>query len=76
MSEDLRDLPHVALSRQAHDRHGDLRTDEHWLEDQWDRPETQVLVVAGTRVRPVDGRDRLGLLHGRARGPAPPARRA
>ena len=55
MSEDLRDLPHVALSRQAHDRHGDLRTDDHWLDDQWDRPETQVLVVAGTRVRPVDG---------------------
>jgi NAD+ diphosphatase len=55
MSEDTRDLRHVALSRQAHDRHGALRTDEHGLEDQWDRPGTQVLVVAGTRLRPVDG---------------------
>ena len=30
--------------------------DEAWLEARWADPETRVLVVAGTRVRPVDGR--------------------
>jgi len=49
-------LPHVALSRRAHDRHGMLRTDEAWLEERWADPATRVLVIAGARVRPVEGR--------------------
>ncbi|MCW2868519.1 MAG: hydrolase [Marmoricola sp.] len=49
------DLPHVALSRHAHDRHGLLRTDETYVEDLWQRPGTRVLVLSGTRVQPVDG---------------------
>ncbi len=49
-------LPHVALSQHAHDRHGALREDDGWLEDRWADPATRVLVVAGARVRPVDGR--------------------
>ena len=31
------------------------RTDEAWLEERWADPATRVLVVAGTRLRPVDG---------------------
>ncbi len=50
-----RDLPHVALSRHAHDRHGAVRADERWLEERWADPATRVLVISGTRVRPVDG---------------------
>ena len=53
---DRRELPHVALSRQAHDRHGLMRTDAGWLEEQWADPGTRVLVIAGSRLRPVDGR--------------------
>lgn len=51
-----RELPHVALSRQAHDRHGEQRKDEDWLDAQWADPRTRVLVVVGSRLRPVDGR--------------------
>jgi NAD+ diphosphatase len=51
-----RELPHVALSRQAHDRHGMLRTDEGWLEDRWADPATRVLVIAGSRLHLVDDR--------------------
>ena len=56
MTEAGRVLPHVALSQHAHDRHGMLRTDEGWLDDRWADPATRVLVIAGARVRPVDGR--------------------
>ena len=56
MTETPRVLPHVALSQHAHDRHGLLRTDESWLEQRWADPATRVLVIAGARVRPVDGR--------------------
>ena len=49
-------LPHVALSQHAHDRHGLLRTDEAWLDERWADPATRVLVIAGARLRPVDGR--------------------
>lgn len=49
-------LPHVALSRHAHDRHGQLREDTGWIEDRWSDPDTRVLVIAGARVRPVGGR--------------------
>ena len=51
----MRELPHVALSLHAHDRHGAWRTDDDWLERQWADPGTRVLVVAGTRLRPQDG---------------------
>jgi NAD+ diphosphatase len=56
MTEVGRVLPHVALSEHAHDRHGVLRTDEDWLEERWSDPATRVLVIAGARVRPVEGR--------------------
>jgi NAD+ diphosphatase len=49
-------LPHAALSQHAHDRHGLQRTDESWLDERWADPGTRVLVIAGARVRPVDGR--------------------
>jgi NAD+ diphosphatase len=51
--EDL--LPHVALSRHAHNRLGNQRTDDAWLAARWADPATRVLVVAGTRLRVVDG---------------------
>jgi NAD+ diphosphatase len=56
VTTDERELPHVALSRQAHDRHGMLRTDEGWLEDRWADPSTRVLVIAGSRLHLVDDR--------------------
>jgi NAD+ diphosphatase len=49
-------LPHVALSQHAHDRHGLHRNDEGWLDERWADPSTRVLVLAGSRLRPVDGR--------------------
>ena len=39
----------------AHDRAGVRRVDDAWLDERWADPETRVLVVAGTRLRPVDG---------------------
>lgn len=56
MSSASRVLPHVALSLHAHDRHGVRRDDEAWLAEQWQDPATRVLVLAGTRLRPVEGR--------------------
>jgi NAD+ diphosphatase len=50
-----RALPHVALSQHAHNRLGLRRTDEEWLAEAWQDPGTRVLVVAGNRLRPVDG---------------------
>ena len=47
--------PHVALSAGAHDRLGVDRTHDDRLTERWDDPRSRVLVVAGTRVRPVDG---------------------
>ncbi len=52
---DEQQLPHVALSRHAHNRLGLQRTDEAWLADRWADPATRVLVIAGNRLRPVDG---------------------
>lgn len=46
----------IALSARAHDRIADRRTDEAWLEEVWADPATRVLVLAGTRLVPVDGR--------------------
>ena len=48
-------LPHVALSLHAHNRLALQRTDESWLQQRWADPATRVLVVAGNRLRPVDG---------------------
>jgi NAD+ diphosphatase len=48
-------LPHVALSAHAHNRMGLQRTDEAWLDARMADPATRVLVVAGNRVRRVDG---------------------
>lgn len=50
-----RPLPHVALSAHAHNRMGLRRTDEAWLAACMADPATRVLVVAGNRLRPVDG---------------------
>jgi len=46
--------PHVELAADPHDRVGERRADEAWLDAAWADPDTRVLVVAGTRVRPVD----------------------
>ena len=48
--------PHKKLSANPHDRVGVHRGDDAWLEQRWADPETRVLVVSGTRIRPVDGR--------------------
>lgn len=48
-------FPHVALSADAHDRAAVRRGDDTWLEEQWADPDTRVLAVSGTRVRPIDG---------------------
>ena len=50
-----RTLPHLALSAHAHNRHGLLRTDQEWLDARWAEPTTRVLVMAGSRIRPVGG---------------------
>lgn len=52
---DGRHLPHVALSERPHDRLGTLRHDAAWLQQAWADPGTRVLVVAGSRLRPVGG---------------------
>ena len=49
------DHAHERLAAGAHDRVAVRRADDAWLEERWADPETRVLVVAGTRVRPVDG---------------------
>ncbi|MGZ6753327.1 MAG: NAD(+) diphosphatase [Nocardioides sp.] len=48
-------FPHVQLSANPHDRAGVRRGDEEWLDERWADPRSRVLVVSGTRVRPVDG---------------------
>jgi NAD+ diphosphatase len=48
--------PHQRLSANPHDRTAVRRTDEAWLAERWEDPETRVLVVSGTRIRPRDGR--------------------
>lgn len=47
--------PHLALSTPVHDRLGLRRTDDTWLDAVFGEESTRVLVVAGTRIRPVDG---------------------
>jgi NAD+ diphosphatase len=48
-------FPHLDLAANAHDRAGEKRVDEEWLEGRWADPATRVLVVAGTRIRPAGG---------------------
>jgi NAD+ diphosphatase len=48
-------FPHLELAADPHDRVGEHRADDAWLERAWRDPATRVLVVAGSRVRPVDG---------------------
>src|SRR4051812_36408281 len=48
-------LPHLDLAANAHDRAGERRVDADWLDERWADRETRVLVVAGTRIRRVDG---------------------
>ena len=45
----------MALSAHAHNRLGLQRTDDAWLAARLADPATRVLVVAGNRLRPVDG---------------------
>ena len=54
-AEPQRSLPHLALSAHAHNRVGERRTDDAWLDERWADPGTRVLVIAGNRLRPVDG---------------------
>ena len=49
-------FPHLVLASDPHDRSGEHRADDRWLEHAWDDPSTRVLVVADSRVRPVEGR--------------------
>ena len=49
-------FPHVKLSAHPHDRTGVRRADDAWLEERWADPATRVLVVAGTKIRPREGR--------------------
>ena len=48
-------FPHLDLAANAHDRAGEWRVDEAWLDQRWADPQSRVLLVAGTRIRPVDG---------------------
>ena len=48
-------FPHLDLAANAHDRAGERRLDDAWLDERWADAGTRVLVVSGTRIRPVDG---------------------
>jgi NAD+ diphosphatase len=48
--------PHERLAENPHDRIAEHREDDAWLEQRWADPETRVLVVSGTRIRPRDRR--------------------
>lgn len=70
--------PHLHLALPAHDRVAHRRDDQAWLDEQWTDPSTQVLVVAGARIRPqgdapswvssADAPDGLRVLLGRRDG--------
>ena len=46
---------HLELSAHAHDRAGQRRSDDAWIDERWADPDTRVLVVSGTLVRPRGG---------------------
>jgi NAD+ diphosphatase len=48
-------FPHLDLAADPHDRVGERRADDEWLDHAWTDPEARVLVVAGNRVRATDG---------------------
>lgn len=48
--------PHERLSANPHDRTALHRGDDAWIDQRWADPDSRVLVVSGTRVRPRDGR--------------------
>lgn len=48
--------PHQMMAADPHDRAALHRTDDAWLEQRWADPESRVLVVSGTRIRPSGGR--------------------
>jgi NAD+ diphosphatase len=48
-------FPHLDLAANAHDRAGVRRVDDAWLDERWADPDTRVVVIAGTRLRPFDG---------------------
>lgn len=48
-------FPHLDLAANAHDRAGAHRVDQAWVDARWNDPSSRVLVIAGTRLRPVDG---------------------
>ncbi|HEU5037706.1 MAG TPA: NAD(+) diphosphatase [Nocardioides sp.] len=47
--------PHERLAANPHDRIAEHRADGAWLEERWADPDTRVLVVSGTRIRPKGG---------------------
>lgn len=47
--------PHERLAAHPHDRTAEHRADDEWLAARWADPDTRVLVVSGTRIRPKDG---------------------
>lgn len=49
-------FPHLDLAANAHDRAGLHRVDDAWLAARWADQASRVLVISGTRIRPVDGR--------------------
>jgi NAD+ diphosphatase len=46
-------FPHLQMAADPHDRVGERRTDQEWLDRAWADPGTRVLLVAGSRVQPV-----------------------
>jgi NAD+ diphosphatase len=48
-------FPHLELAADPHDRVGEHRGDDAWLERTWADPASRVLVIAGSRCRSVDG---------------------
>ena len=47
---------HQQMAADPHDRAALRRTDDAWLEERWADPDSRVLVVSGTRIRPVEGK--------------------
>jgi NAD+ diphosphatase len=48
-------FPHIELAAHPHERVGERRADDEWLERAWADPYTRVLEFSGTRVRPGPG---------------------
>ncbi|GAB2766141.1 NAD(+) diphosphatase [Nocardioides salsibiostraticola] len=46
--------PHLALTQDPQDRIAVRRKDAEWLDSTWADPQTRVLIVSGTRIRPGD----------------------